>query len=1094
MKLPASFKLAGLGTYCSPYYIDTNDLILQAVPQTDVPSSFINEAWILFIVQFNLLLRTLDSNVLHITLPKILRFLSEKNQTTDLGGILVELCTFTNVDYLRTTINTTTTNNNNNNKNNTDTDNSSYVSSTEENKNDISYHDDHNHFHNTLFHSTRLLSPSKTTANIINPIESSNDDHGDNDINNHRKDSNTSYNSSLSNNHKDNNIDIDDIDDDNEKNDDVNNERLTISKDSTTDSRKYFHQQQHIKNKKNFINKQSSMLLSLCIYIAQFLYSISMYIYNNLKYYIKIYLIKSQLISDDYQIHDPHGYSLSLHEMCIAIRDGKLSLGIMITHPKVMIHNYIIQNDDYYDSDVDDDNNDDNDDDDDVNNDEYRNKLDEDGRNNDDSNDDEGKNNNEYDDNIGEDSHDDDDDDANKCMEKNEKNGDNSSVNDHNATDYTNDHNIATTNTTTTAATTTTTTTTTATHTTLTSLISIIDHGIITPRKSNSSNNNNTPRNSRSSNRRRNSQHDKSNDDFNIPSDNHSYTNNDIDNNNHDDNDNDDKYIQTTYGKKASEIAAYYNIMKVADRNISCDGSNRNNIATRHSTTRQQNSIVRMSENRNSDGKDRYNTDRFSGRGSDTTTNPMNSDNLRDNHHHHYDYHHNDDQHRDFQHHDDERSDHNFSEFLDYFPSDRYTLTIATHSSLSKDNNMNNTININDDDGNDGDDDNDDKGYNSTTNNNTTATINDSNITLSVVRKRLSMYDNNRPSPLSSSPSIPVPSSSQLLSSPQSSSQSPPISPTRQAQVTLPSNPTSSSSSSSCIMNKHIHIDHLAYSTFQMPLNIWRYRSSNKEYYSHGLKYMQYLLLSSSTNNNTSSTNCSGDKNNNNNNKSWNRSHGSIHNNNNSNNNNDNNKHKHNNYSQQYIQNSNSLHFYNSTYNHHHHSSHDSYGGDDDGRQRIQQSRQDSSDDLNSNKAVDGGNSNNNSNHHIHVNILESILNQKSTFNTINNNNIPSTTTSTNKATTTNNNTTNNTTITSMNTIINEKESKVTLDLIIDPSMITSHPFKQYIINNKSLPSNTTTKCSPCMSVIGYVCWDHYFIFNLKNLFFGKMIEMIDDR
>jgi hypothetical protein len=29
MKLPACFKLAGLGTYSTPYYVDTNDLLLQ---------------------------------------------------------------------------------------------------------------------------------------------------------------------------------------------------------------------------------------------------------------------------------------------------------------------------------------------------------------------------------------------------------------------------------------------------------------------------------------------------------------------------------------------------------------------------------------------------------------------------------------------------------------------------------------------------------------------------------------------------------------------------------------------------------------------------------------------------------------------------------------------------------------------------------------------------------------------------------------------------------------------------------------------------------------------------------------------------------
>ena len=990
MKLPASFKLAGLGTYSSPYYIDTNDLILQAVPQTDVPSSFINEAWILFIVQFNLMLRTLDSNTLHITLPRILRFLSEKNQTIDLGGILVELCTFTNVDYLRTVINTTT-------NDNTDTDNSSCATTTEGNKNRNNHHDDHNHFQNALFHSTSLLSPSKTTAKIINPTESINNDHDDNNF--HRKDSNTSYNSSLTNN----------IINSNAINDDVIHERLTISKDSTTDSRNYHqdqHHQQHIKNKNNFVSKQSSILKSLYIYIAHSLYTKIMYIYNSIKYYIKICLIKSQIISDDYQLHDPHGYSLSLHEMCIAIRDGKLSLGIIITHPKVMVHNYIIQNDDYYDSD---------DDDDDDNNDdkighENGNNFAED---NDDGDDDKSINDNEYNDNHGQDSDDDDDDDdANKCIEKNK--------NEINCGD-----DISNTSTTSTATTNTTTTTTTTTHTTLTSLISIIDHintGVITPRQSRSSNNNNinSTRNSRSSNQQRRSSQNDIHSDLIISSAKNSYGDND---NNHDDDDND--YILTTYGEKASEISAYYNIMKVADGSTSNDGINRN-IVTKLNVTR--NSTVRISENRKSNS--RY------------SSNPMNFDN------HHHDYQSHDDQHRDV-----DVSD-NFSEFLDFFPSDRYTLTTA-HSSLSKDINMSNTIDINVDG--------DDVSY-STTANDITATNYNNNRTL--VKKRIS---------------LPIPPSS----SPYSPYSSPPITPTRQAQVLSSIHPASSSPS--CI--KHIHIDHIAFSAFQMPLNIWRYRSSNKECYSHGIKYIQYLLLSSSTNNtiyNTSSTNCSssGDKsrsihNNNYNDKSRNRD---I----NVNRYKKRNKHDDNNENEH----SSSLHFYNSTYYHHSHS----FGVDNDnGGRRIQQrSRQgDSSDDLHSDKAVDGGNSNSN---HIHVNILESILNQKSYFNSINdynnndNNNIASTATFTNKNNTNENTTTSSTAATSINTFINQKESKVTLDLIIDPSMMTSYQFKQYVIN-KSLQSNSN--CSQCMSIIGYVCWNHYFLFDLKKLLFGKMIKVI---
>ena len=97
MKLPASFKLAGLGTYCSPYYIDTNDLILQAVPQTDVPSSFINEAWILFIVELNIILRSVQADALNIGILQLMKFVYSQKSTAHLGGLNINICTFSNV-------------------------------------------------------------------------------------------------------------------------------------------------------------------------------------------------------------------------------------------------------------------------------------------------------------------------------------------------------------------------------------------------------------------------------------------------------------------------------------------------------------------------------------------------------------------------------------------------------------------------------------------------------------------------------------------------------------------------------------------------------------------------------------------------------------------------------------------------------------------------------------------------------------------------------------------------------------------------------------------------------------------------------------
>ncbi len=100
VKLPATFKLAGLGTYSSPYYVDTNDLILQAVSQTDIPSSFINESWISFVVELNTVLRTVQTDSLFYGIRRLIRFLSEEQHVTNLGGLVVEFCTFSNIETI----------------------------------------------------------------------------------------------------------------------------------------------------------------------------------------------------------------------------------------------------------------------------------------------------------------------------------------------------------------------------------------------------------------------------------------------------------------------------------------------------------------------------------------------------------------------------------------------------------------------------------------------------------------------------------------------------------------------------------------------------------------------------------------------------------------------------------------------------------------------------------------------------------------------------------------------------------------------------------------------------------------------------------
>lgn len=95
-KLPAAFKFAGLGTYSTPYYIDTNDLLLQAVSQTDVASAFIDEAWITFVYNLNIHLRTLQCDAIYMGARSLMKFLEDPVHTKDLGGLVVQFCTFEN--------------------------------------------------------------------------------------------------------------------------------------------------------------------------------------------------------------------------------------------------------------------------------------------------------------------------------------------------------------------------------------------------------------------------------------------------------------------------------------------------------------------------------------------------------------------------------------------------------------------------------------------------------------------------------------------------------------------------------------------------------------------------------------------------------------------------------------------------------------------------------------------------------------------------------------------------------------------------------------------------------------------------------------
>jgi hypothetical protein len=63
-KLPIFIRFCGMGTYFSPWYLDSNDLLLQAIPLANDVSVFIDKAFINFVYDFNKILKSLRRHCL----------------------------------------------------------------------------------------------------------------------------------------------------------------------------------------------------------------------------------------------------------------------------------------------------------------------------------------------------------------------------------------------------------------------------------------------------------------------------------------------------------------------------------------------------------------------------------------------------------------------------------------------------------------------------------------------------------------------------------------------------------------------------------------------------------------------------------------------------------------------------------------------------------------------------------------------------------------------------------------------------------------------------------------------------------------------
>eukprot|EP01032_Pedospumella_encystans_P009033 gene9033-10667_t len=330
VKLPVSFKIAGLGTYFSPYLIDTNDLLLQAVPQTDIPSSFINDAWIKFVVDLNTILRTVQSDSVHLGVYNLIRYLSEEQHVTNLGGLVVEFCTFSNNESV-------------------------YKSEQERALRD--------RIEAEQQQQAALTSPeASSTSPVPSPL--------------------TTQNLPSKLTKADSQAEVDRFSMDSfgaatgrRKSEDGGwfTNFLDVASPWTlgaggTSSKKHKDKPQEIELRSSSF-KASHKDMGISITSRESRESSAKLVNNTaaaggycnwrkipgLEYvvesiawvYTTVYTFIAKKLSSGYTTSDPAGKYLTFHEMCNAIQEGNLTMGIIVTHPKVIMHNYVVQDEDY---------------------------------------------------------------------------------------------------------------------------------------------------------------------------------------------------------------------------------------------------------------------------------------------------------------------------------------------------------------------------------------------------------------------------------------------------------------------------------------------------------------------------------------------------------------------------------------------------------------------------------------------------------------------------------------------------------------------------------------------------------------------------
>lgn len=95
-KLPLAVRFAGTGTYFTPWHIDTNDVLIQAIPQCPILDTFIDSHWISCVAELNNILRTVSRYSLQTGFTHFMKRLGDTWTMKPLGGLVVEFCVFWN--------------------------------------------------------------------------------------------------------------------------------------------------------------------------------------------------------------------------------------------------------------------------------------------------------------------------------------------------------------------------------------------------------------------------------------------------------------------------------------------------------------------------------------------------------------------------------------------------------------------------------------------------------------------------------------------------------------------------------------------------------------------------------------------------------------------------------------------------------------------------------------------------------------------------------------------------------------------------------------------------------------------------------------